>query len=552
MNIHTERLEDHTARFTVEIEAERFDTAKRKAARKIAKQVRIPGFRKGKAPYHILVQHGFEANIVNDALDDLTQDIYRETLEQTEDIDVYGPGNLEDVKLEEDTAPTFIYTVPLQPTVELNEYRGVRLDYTAPEVTDEMVDDAMNRLQADAAVVEESEEAIVAGNRVTLDIHSEFIDDAPEIEDVPDEEVTDDASEEDSEEDAESDEDEATDDEETHKIPVKGDQFLHQHEAAIDLDPENEPILPGFIDAMVGANVGEDVSFELTIPEDDENYEDIAGRKIKFDVTISKVEVVTLPELNDELAADLTKDEDEQLDLAQLRLRMRENLTTEAENRAKSEYSRDVLDKMVEGADISYPEAMIDTQAESMVEDLDRNFRQQGMSLDMYMKVTGQSREEIKANYRESAIQTIERSLAMREVLEQLEVTVSDKAIDKQIDTIVSQYGEQAEAFRSVFDTPQMRSSVNDDLINQKVMEAIGAIGKGEDLATVLVEEDEEDEVVETEVTGEDGDDVEAPVASVESEDDQDADGAETEEPASDENSNEDGDDSDSAETDTE
>ena len=536
MNIHTERLEDHTARFTVEIEAERFDTAKRKAARKIAKQVRIPGFRKGKAPYHILVQHGFEANIVNDALDVLTQDIYRETLEQADDIEAYGPGNLEDVKLEEDTAPTFIYTVPLQPTVELNDYRSVRLDYTAPEVTDEMVDDAMSRLQTDAAVVEESEEAVVAGNRVTLDIHSEFVDDAPETEEAESEETVADASEEDSDEQAESDEDEATDDDVTNKIPAKGDQFLHQHDAAIDLDPENEPILPGFIEALVGANAGEDVSFELTIPEDDENYEDIAGRKVKFDVTINKVEIVTLPELNDEFAADLTKDEDEQLDLAQLRERMRENLVTEAENRAQSEYSRDVLDKIVEGADISYPEAMIDAQSEGMVDDLGRNFQQQGMSLDMYMKVTGQTREEIKANYREAAIQTIERSLAMREVLEQLEITISDKAIDKQIDTIVSQYGEQAEAFRSVFDTPQMRSSVKDDLINQKVMEVIGAIGRGEELESVLVEEDDdEDEIVETEAnTTEDGDDAEA------------------EAPAPDENSNEDGDDGDSADNATE
>jgi trigger factor len=99
LNIQTEQLDNHTARFTVEVEQERLDLAKRNAARKIAKQVRIPGFRKGKAPYHILIQNGLESQILNDAIENLSQDIYRDTLEQS-DISPYGPGAFEVFKLE--------------------------------------------------------------------------------------------------------------------------------------------------------------------------------------------------------------------------------------------------------------------------------------------------------------------------------------------------------------------------------------------------------------------------------------------------------------------
>lgn len=525
MNIHTEHLEDHTARFTVEIEPERLDKAKRKAARNISKKIRIPGFRKGKVPYNVLVQFGYEANIVNDAIDDLTQVIYKETLEQAEDIEPYGPGNLEDVKMEDDDKPVFIYTVPLQPTVDLNKYRDIRVEYTAPEVTDEMVDEAMKRLQEQEALVEESQHPVVIGNRITVDINSEFVDDPPEVETATD----------DDDSDADSDDVEASaddNDEDVAEAPKLGDPFIHEHDAVLNLDPENEPILPGFIDAMLGAKVivvenddtdddndneeehghvhgagYESISFELSIPTDDpdyERYESIAGRKIKFDIVLKKVETVTLPELNDEFAAQVTKDEEEPLTLLQLRMRMRENLETEAENRAKSEYGREVLDKMVEEATIHYPEAMIHAQAEEMVKELDRNLQQQGMSLDMYTKVTGQSIEDIQANYREPAIQSIERSMVMRGVLEAEDVTISERAIEARIDLVASSYGEQAALYRSIFESPAMRSNIADDLLNQKITDVVIAIGKGEDPASVLAEPEADSEEIVAEVSADD------------------------------------------------
>ena len=305
LNIQTEYLENQTARFTVEIEPERFNRAKQKAARKIAKSVRIPGFRKGKAPYRILVQQGLEPQIAMEAVDTLGQEVYREALEQSE-VEPYGPGAFEDYRLE--PTVTFIYTVPLQPTVELNDYQSIRLDYEPLEIDDEMVDRSMKSLQEQEALAEESQQPAVIGNRITADIHGKFADDAPDGGD-------DNAQESDA--------------------PEKGATFLHEHDATFVLDPDYESVLPGFAEAVVGAEVDSELEFELIAPDDDEDYEDIAGRKISFSVDVKKIEVITLPELNDDLAARITQNEEEPLTLLQLRMRVRENLEKEAETSIK-------------------------------------------------------------------------------------------------------------------------------------------------------------------------------------------------------------------------
>ena len=137
MNIQTERLEDQTARVTVEIDTERLDTAKQKAAKQISQKVSIPGFRKGKVPYRVLLNYVGEAAILEDAVELLSQEVYKEVLPQT-DLIPYGPGVLTDVQSEA-LPPTFIYVVPLEPTVDLKDYREIRSPYEPPEVTDEDV-----------------------------------------------------------------------------------------------------------------------------------------------------------------------------------------------------------------------------------------------------------------------------------------------------------------------------------------------------------------------------------------------------------------------------
>jgi trigger factor len=439
LNIQTERLENHTARFTVEVDAQRLESAKLVAARRLAKQVNIPGFRKGKAPYRILANYIGEGAILEDAIEVLGNEVYKESLDQSE-IEPYGPGALEDFKVE--PSPTFTFVVPLQPTVDLADYRSVRLDYTPPTVGDEDVTRTMTILQEQHAVIEESQKPATLGDRVTVDVHSEFVDE---------------------------------------KATDADRDFIHQHDLQVMLtdDPIRE-FAPGFNKALEGAAVGEEREFELTYPDDAEDYEDLAGRRAKFHVAVKKIETMTLPALTDDFAARVTQNEEKPLTLLELRIRVRENLEKSAESNANSDYAARALEKMVEQANISYPEALISDQVHRILDRFDGDLRKQGLTLEDYMKISGKSHEDLHVDYHDTAVNLIERSLALREITLKENIAVSEDNLNAEIDNIVARFGEQAGSLRPLFDQPTMRSNVQNDLLEQQTMQRIVAIAKGE------------------------------------------------------------------------
>jgi trigger factor len=466
LNIQTERLENHVARLTVAVEGNQWEQAKQKAARQLSQRYRIPGFRKGKAPYNVVLRFIGEPSIVEAAIESLGNEIYKDVLKEA-DINPYTSGAIENFELE--PQPTYTFTVPLQPEVELGDYRTVRVAFKAAEVTDDQVNDAMQELRQQNAVVEDSTQPVAAGNRITIDIHSEFADDAPEAA-VAEEEESD---TEDDEEDKEN------------AIPQKGDNFAHRHDAVINLDPEREPLLPGFINAMVGANVDEEREFELTVPEDDENYKNIGGRKVQFHITVKKVQVVTLPELNDDFAARVTKDEDEPQTLLQLRVKLREDLQKEANRIAENAYANEVLDAIVIQATAHFPEAMLSDRIHEMIDNFDAQLQRQGINLETYQKVMGITHEQLHEQYHDEAVASLNRSLVLGELLVKEDVTLKDADIDAEIEKTLAQFGEQAEAFRKFLDTPQQRSSIANNLLYDRIMTRLAKIGKGESLDEV-------------------------------------------------------------------
>ncbi len=457
MNIQTERLDNHKARFTVTIDTARLEQAKQSAARKLSQRVNIPGFRKGKAPYRIIQQYFGDAAILEDAIELLGNDLYKQALDES-GIDPYGPGALEDFKIEPEPSLTFV--VPLQPTVDLGDYRSIRMEFSVPEVEDVQVDRAMRRLLEDYALVEESRQPVALGNRVTMELYAATIEE--------------------DEESASAEHGEEHDHEHDHDHGLGGNEFIHEHQAVFSFDPESEEPVPGFREALIGATVDEERVFELTYPDDEKEYEELAGKRARFKAIIRKIEVVTLPTLNDEFAARVTEKEEKPLTLLELRMRMRENLQQAVERNQKSRFATEVLDKLVEQATIAYPEEMIDDQSERYLERLDQDFRRQGLTLDDYMKITNKDRDALKREYHDIAVRTVKRSLVLREVMRAESIEVSDEMIDSELDRMLSQFGEQRSAMRPYFDTPDMRGNIREDLLQQSVMDRIVAIARGE------------------------------------------------------------------------
>ncbi|NDJ76834.1 MAG: trigger factor family protein, partial [Chloroflexi bacterium] len=173
LDIQTEHLENHTTRLTVTVDDERVQKAMRQAARQIAKKARIPGFRPGKAPFNVVLNLYGPDYVLNEALDKLGNDVYREALDAAE-LEPYAPGSLEKVDPETESGLQLTFIVPKVPTVELGDYRDIRLEQEVEEITDEMVNDAMESLREGQAVIEPVERPIAIGDQVVLE-HFEIV-----------------------------------------------------------------------------------------------------------------------------------------------------------------------------------------------------------------------------------------------------------------------------------------------------------------------------------------------------------------------------------------
>lgn len=469
MNIQTEQLENHTTRLVVQVDAERLNAAKKKAAQNLSKKVNIPGFRKGKAPYNVVMRYFGEASIIEDAVEIVADAIYPQALKESE-IQAYGQGSLEKIDLEPELTLTF--TVAMQPTATLNDYRSARLDYEVPEVNDDTLERAMKSLQEQNGVVEESSEPAASGNRLTMDIHSVYIDTPAEIP------VSDDQPEAEAEEAELRAEDAAEAEDPMHDVDVD-DVFLHEHGAQIMLDDEYEPA-PGFYAAVMGMVAGDVREFDLDIP-DDEKYGDAAGRKAHFSVSVSKIENVALPALDDEFAARLTADEETPLNLEELRVEMRNDLEEAATQRYDSDYQVRALDLMRQTAQLSYPEAMVHDEIHGLLEKLDSNLRQQKMTLDVYKTIYRKTDEDLHEDYRPLAIRNVERSLTMRELMAAEKIRLSIADLQAEIERVAAPFPEeQRDQIRALFNNSKTLDSLANDVIRKKVLERVAAIARGQ------------------------------------------------------------------------
>lgn len=475
MNVQTELTDQHTAHLTVDIDDAMLDSAKRKAALKLSRQINVPGFRRGKAPYHVMVRMVGEGAILEEAVEMLGNDIYKDVLVES-GVRPYGPGEIIDVQMDERLRITF--SVPLMPEIALNDYRSVRLDYAPPSVDDEAVDRALALLQEQNAVVEPSAQPAATGDRVTIDINAVLPNMASGDQD-PAETESEHANHEDDPDHADAAEADGPD---LHELAyeMKGEVLIHEHNMPVTLDAEHEPI-PGLAQQLVGAVSGDVRRFTLTIPEDSEDYSDIAGQPVDCLVVVRKVEKQTLPALNDDFAARLTANQQPPLTLLELRMKVRSDLEAQAKARYDSEYASQALDQMVAQASVKYPPVMLEEEIDRILERFDSDLRQNGLSLDAYLTIYKRTREQLREEYREAARRSLSRSLVMGKILVAERLEVDEDDIDARINEMVSRFNQYTpEVIRTIFQQPAMMDSLVNDLLTSRVRERIAAIARGE------------------------------------------------------------------------
>jgi trigger factor len=427
LKITTEALENRQLLLTIEISEKQTEQAKRQVARRISREVNIPGFRKGKAPYSVVVQRFGEETVFQEIADFMADEVYRKALEQ-EAIEPHAAGMLEDVTPD---PLTFTFTVPLRPTVDLGDYRDYRLDPSKVEVSAEALQQALEEIREQNAILTPLERPVALGDVVMMDLVGWTAD---------------------------------------------GGKFLEEDDLQVLLDVEQYEPAPGFREAIVGMEEGEERTFTLTLP-DDFPEEELQGQEVEFDVNLTAVYERFLPGLDDDLARTVGSFDT----FEELEEQIRNQLLEEAQREADSEYASQVLEAILEQTQVEYPPVVLQEAVDDAVENYEQAVKSQlRLSLDDYLRIQGQTLEELREELEPGAATNLKRALMLGEVIRLEEIDVDEEEIDAQIDKISAAWGSQADAIRVSLDTGPGRQELHNRLLGNKAVERLVAIAKGE------------------------------------------------------------------------
>ncbi|MFP4321561.1 MAG: trigger factor [Anaerolineales bacterium] len=495
MDVKTEHIEGHTARLTVNLSAQEMQDSMRRAAKRLAKQLRVPGFRPGKAPYHVIESYLGRGAILEEALEARTQDIYRDALERSA-VEPADMGSMVDIQ-DNDGAITLTFEVPKAPEVALGDYRDYREELNVEPVSDEEVNEQLEELREQRAIIETVDRPAQVGDQLRAEIavtwwHVEAHEDDDDAEDDSAADGTQDADDKEAEKPHPIEEVLFGDDDDDDDEPEGHEHVLLDDEDAIIIlrEPDDErDMLPGLSARLVGAGAEDDLSFHLDLPEDFEDP-NLAGEQVLVEIFIHEVQSRTVPELTDTFAQ--TASDGQHETLLDLRIKMRENLQKEKQDEAQNQLFENFLEELVAGATFHYHAATLAEEETQQLNRLDYTLRQNaGLGLEDWMRALNKSEAELREQYRPASIKQLQQRLALQEFIQAERLTISGTDIDAEIDTLVQSFGEQAEIYRQIFDTDYARQDVAQRLISRKMVDRVVEIAQGTapDLETLAAQD---------------------------------------------------------------
>lgn len=443
MKIEKELLEDHQIQLNVEIDAEPFENAKRQAARKIAKKVKIPGFRPGKAPYNVIVRQVGEGAVVEDAMDILIEDIYPKVLDEAE-IQPYGPGNLENI--ESLDPPTFKFIIPLAPEVELGDYKALEIPYEVPEVEPETRESQIDELRQQHAITETSEEPAKEGDRVFYRVSADRV--------------------------------EVDEEQEANIIPERFNSTIIEAKG----EEQNQWPYLGFSQNLIGMSIDDEKDIVYTYPEEHED-EALQDVEAVFHIVVTNVQSVSLPEVDDEFAKSASDFDT----IEELQASIEENLKVQKEKEYDLNYNDQVLETLVEQSTIKYPPQMLENEKKEIISNLEHRLSQQGITRELYIQIRGISEEEFQDEMGPMAEDRIKNGLVLAEVakIEKLEVDQEQLAAEagRTVDIITQgMTPKDAKEFQKSGNIWNLMNSIMADMMTQQSMAYLRAIAKGDPL----------------------------------------------------------------------
>ena len=457
MKIEQTYLDDHQLEVTVEAEQDLFEKAKHLAAKEMAKGKKIPGYRPGKAPYQLIVNHFGEGAIVDNAIEHFLDEVYPKVIEEVE-YEPYGPGQVKEIKSLE--PPTFVFNIPLQPEVTLGNYKEIRLPLKKSDVPDEEVDKILERMQSQQASVEPVEHPAEVGNLVDTSLDCRAIDSDPEDED---------------------------------SYLLKNQPLPVMVKTKEDDDSKEWPF-PGFSRQLLGVSGGDSLELTHEFPDEESVDENYRGKEVLYSVSVDGIRERILPELNDEfvkIVSDL-----ETLD--ELKGQILEELKAQKEIEEENAYINQILEAILEDADVKFPPQMVENEIEGEVRELEARLKTQGMDLEMYLGIQNLEEEALREQIKPNAEKRIIQGLIIGKISESEEFDINPEEITGEFQTILNEYFGDDEKARSEYmksgDSVAMLNRVSSQYITRKTLDFLKAVALGEDYSQFFKQDQKETE----------------------------------------------------------
>ena len=399
MSVQVENLEKNMAKLTIEVSAEEFEKAVQNAYLRSRGKITIPGFRKGKAP-RVMIEKMYGAGIFfEDAANALIQAEYPKAVDES-GLEIVSQPEIDVVQIEKGKAFIFTAEVAVKPEVTLGEYKGLEVEVTPADVTEEEIAAELKREQENnSRTIDVDDRAVADGDMVTLDFEG-FVD---------------------------------------------GVAFEGGKGTDYPLTIGSNSFIPGFEEQLVGAEIGVEKEVNVTFPE---NYHanDLAGKAAVFKCTVKAIKVKELPELDDEFAKDVSEFDTLDAYKADIEKKLKER----KEAVAKREREDKAVDAVIENAQMDIPEAMIQNQIQQLMQDFIRRMQAQGLSIDQYYQFTGLDNAKIQEQMRPQALKRIQSRLVLEKIAETENIQISDEKFEEELKAMADMYKMEVEKLKEV------------------------------------------------------------------------------------------------------
>ena len=418
MSVQVEKLEKNMAKLTVEVSAEDFKAAIKKAFNKNKNRFAIPGFRKGKAPQAMIEKMYGEGVFYEDAADEAINASYAEAMKES-GLDIVSRPEVTIEKIGKDEPFVYSALVAVKPEVTLGQYKGVEVEKADASVSAEDVEAELKKVQEqNARLITVEDRGVEDGDQTVIDFEG-FVDgkgfEGGKAEDYP--------------------------------LTIGSHSFIDTFE-----------------EQLIGKKIGEECEVNVTFPTE-YHAADLAGKPATFKVTVKEIKVKELPELNDEFASEVSEFDT----LDEYKKDVEKKLVEKKEIEANSKNEDAVVAKVVENATMEIPDKMIDAQAENMVQDMARRMQSQGLSLDMYLKYTGMTVEQMKEQARPDAEKRIRTRLVLEAVAKAENIQISDEKVDEEVAKMAEAYKMEVEKLKSYMSESDVKQMKEDLAVQQAV-----------------------------------------------------------------------------------